>query len=148
MTSPTTRSNLLIACFVGGVLCLTGCKGGRSTQEGGQQPDAKSVQGDQAQSDLGFLGFAFSQPVYGKDPEGLPASLEAAANAIKAIDERIYERVKQGLYVIKWGAPMNAPVLAYEKDAPSKGGWVLPGNGPVRKMTADELQKLLAKKAG
>ena len=102
----------------------------------------------EAASDLGFLRFAFTEPVLGKTPERVPKDLEAAATSIKMVDWRIYERVKSGNYVIHWDTPLNSPVVAYEKDAPTKGGWVLPGNGVVTKMSAEQLQQLLGQKAG
>ncbi len=37
-------------------------------------------------------------------------------------------------------------VLAYEKDAPTKGGAVLYGDGSVRKMSADEFKKAIIAK--
>ena len=38
-------------------------------------------------------------------------------------------------------------ILAYEKDAPTKGGAVAYGDGSVRKLTAEEFKKAIVAKA-
>jgi hypothetical protein len=119
---------------------------GTSTQPAGA---VKAPAASQAQSDLGFLHFAFSGMVPpGEASPRLPKDLDTAANSIKVVDERIFERTKNGEYVVRWGEPMNSPVLAYEKNAPTAGGWVLRGTGQVEKMAAADLQKLLASATG
>ena len=37
-------------------------------------------------------------------------------------------------------------ILAYEKDAPEKGGMVAHGDGSVKKLTADEFKKAIVPK--
>jgi hypothetical protein len=57
--------------------------------------------------------------------------------------------VEKGDYVVVWGvATGGSPetVLAYEKDAPKKGGMVLMADGSVKIMTTDELQAALKSK--
>ena len=58
-----------------------------------------------------------------------------------------YQAVKSGEVVVVWGAKMagegeaaTAPanVIAYEKKAPTEGGWVLLQNGNVKEMTASQ----------
>lgn len=68
----------------------------------------------------------------------------------KAEDLRIYENahpqgyavVKSGEVVVNWGAGPadSSAVLAYQKEVPSSGGWVLLQNGKVKQMTADEFK--------
>jgi hypothetical protein len=48
--------------------------------------------------------------------------------------------------IIGGGAGTSNTVLAYVKDVPTKGGWVLMADASVKKMTADEFKK--APKAG
>jgi hypothetical protein len=50
--------------------------------------------------------------------------------------------LKQGKYVVIWGVNSkdSGTVLAYEKDAPTKGGAVLMADGTVKDMTAEELK--------
>jgi hypothetical protein len=50
--------------------------------------------------------------------------------------------LKQGKYVIVWGVKSkdSGTVMAYEKDAPTKGGAVLMADGTVQDMTADQLK--------
>ena len=147
----------LAAGTCGVALSLAGCFGSKPQQvpaagvvaKGSAAKDSQSERmTSEAASDLGFLRFAFTQPVLGQTPERIPKDLDAATLSIKLVDERIYERVKKGLYVIHWDTPLNSPIVAYEKDAPTKGGWVLPGNGIVTKMSADQVKQLLEQKGG
>ncbi len=60
-----------------------------------------------------------------------------------------YEGLKRGAVVLFYGASITAnanTVLAYEKDVPTQGGYVLMQNGTVKRMTAEEFKK--APKAG
>lgn len=67
------------------------------------------------------------------------------------------EAVRKGDIVVQWGAPLpdtdeepghspSTDVLAYVKDVPDKGGYVLLLNRSVKKMTAEEFKA--APKAG
>lgn len=142
----TSTLRITFAIAVGLALAGTGCAPSQNGAAGAPVNKSSGQTNSEAQSDLGFLNFAFTQPVYGKAPERLPDDLRAAATSIKVIDERIFERVDRGLYVIRWGAPFSDPVLAYEKQAPTDGGWVLRGSGAVERMTADQLNGLLGQK--
>lgn len=59
-----------------------------------------------------------------------------------------YQAVKSGDVVVVWGAGMKGEgatgkggeVIAYEKDAPTNGGYVLLTGGEVKKMSASEFQ--------
>jgi hypothetical protein len=60
-----------------------------------------------------------------------------------------YESVRTGDVVVVWGVAMpgegdagkgTTDIVAYEKDAPTAGGFVLLHNGTVKKMTAAEFQ--------
>jgi|SRR5439155_18990870 len=72
----------------------------------------------------------------------------------KSMFSRAYEAVKSGEVVVLWGAAQkgegetgkNEAVVAYEKDAPTNGGYVLLSAGSVKKMTASEFAA--APKAG
>lgn len=65
-----------------------------------------------------------------------------------------FEAVKKGDVVVIWGVPMKGEgdsggegrPVAYEKAAPSAGGFVLLTNGKVKKMTAAELSAATGKK--
>lgn len=65
----------------------------------------------------------------------------------------VYKAAQEGKYVVFWNADFKTmtqgtsnTVLAYEKDAPAKGGAVAMADGSVKTMTADEFGK--ATKAG
>jgi hypothetical protein len=49
---------------------------------------------------------------------------------------------KKGKYVVVWGVSGTeaGKVLAYEKEAPTKGGAAVMADGTVKTMTADELK--------
>ena len=56
-----------------------------------------------------------------------------------------YKPVKSGDVIIVWGATMGGEggggsegVIAYEKKAPTEGGWVLLANGQVKEMSASQ----------
>jgi hypothetical protein len=57
-----------------------------------------------------------------------------------------YRAVQSGEVVVVWGARMagegdsgaSSDVIAYEKQVPAEGGWVLLQNGTVKQMTAAE----------
>jgi hypothetical protein len=57
-----------------------------------------------------------------------------------------YAAMNEGHVVVQWGAPLTpaagaAPaVLAYEKDAPQQGGFVLFQDGTVKHLSAAEFQ--------
>jgi hypothetical protein len=60
-----------------------------------------------------------------------------------------YQAVKSGDIVVVWGAKMagegegakgGGEVIAYEKDAPATGGYVLLTSGEVKQMSADEFK--------
>ena len=148
------KVRLAAAGILGLSFSLSGCFGSKppsgpaagvvSSGTAAADPQSERM-ASEAASDLGFLHFAFTS---GKTPERTPKDLDAAALSIKVIDERIYERVKKGNYVIHWDTPLNAPIVAYEKDAPTLGGWVLPANGVVTKMSADQVKQLLEQKGG
>ena len=61
-----------------------------------------------------------------------------------------YKAALNGEIVVMWGAPLGggngSAVLAYERDAPALGGWVLLQNGSVTQLSAAEFRA--APKAG
>jgi hypothetical protein len=66
-----------------------------------------------------------------------------------------YQAIKSGAVVVVWGGAMQGegaaasgggPVIAYEKDTPTAGGYVLLTSGEVKKMSAAEFNA--APKAG
>jgi hypothetical protein len=73
---------------------------------------------------------------------------------MKLADLRLYERVApagaatvaRGEFVVRWGTKLveedqsSSIVVAYEKNAPQEGGFVLLANGKIQKMTASECQ--------
>ena len=73
--------------------------------------------------------------------------------AVYVEDKEFTLKVKGQFNVTGLGAAGNEPdirkrgklVLAYENDAPKTGGWVLLDSLLVKKLTADELSKLLKK---
>jgi hypothetical protein len=67
---------------------------------------------------------------------------------------RGYEAVKSGDVIVLWGSPLKGEgdagkaeaIIAYEKNVPDSGGYVLLSAGTVKKMSADEFRA--APKAG
>jgi len=69
-------------------------------------------------------------------------------NSKKLLDHLKSKRIEfyYGVGIAQMTEGTSNTILAYEKDAPDKGGQVLFGDGSVRKLTADEFKK--APKAG
>jgi hypothetical protein len=78
----------------------------------------------------------------------------ADLNRYRSMYSRGYEAVKSGNVVVLWGAALKGEgqvgqdetVLAYEKNVPTDGGYVLLSAGTVKKMSAAEFSA--APKAG
>jgi hypothetical protein len=95
-----------------------------------------NVQRHDAGMDLRNIAQLYSADALGGTP---PKKLED----LKGLDARAAQAVKDGLYVVLWGAAPNAPgtaVVAYEKDVPAKGGMVANLTGTVSRMTPQEFQ--------
>jgi hypothetical protein len=81
----------------------------------------------------------------------VPAKLADLGGRPSSLYPRGYEVLHSGNYVVLWGAPLKGEgeagkdetVMAYEKDAPTEGGYVLLSAGTVKKMTAAEFQAAL-----
>jgi hypothetical protein len=79
-------------------------------------------------------------------PNGDAAARLADLEPGRAMYPRGYEAVKSGEVVVLWGTPMQSEeeagkdtaVVAYEKNVPTEGGYVLMSAGTVKKMTAEE----------
>jgi len=69
-------------------------------------------------------------------------------------NQKLIDALKGGEYVFLYGVTLQQmtqgtsnTVLAYQKDVPTKGGFVAYGDGSVKRLTADEFKKaILAKK--
>jgi hypothetical protein len=70
-------------------------------------------------------------------------SRESVLEYARKNNDKLYKLLENGAIVLT-GAKTREEVWAYEKDAPTKGGWVVTGSGQS-KMTADQLNKLLRK---
>ena len=95
-------------------------------------------------NDLKQIGLAYHSCLdSGKPPAGIE-DLEPYYNK----DARITAALKDGTYVVYWNVKLTAlvngtsnTVLGYEKEAPTKGGFVLFADASVKPLTADEFQK-------
>jgi hypothetical protein len=89
-------------------------------------------------------------------PNGRGPTKLADLSRVKSLYTRGYDAVKSGQVVVLWGANSvkgegaiaqgGGEVIAYEKDAPTSGGFVLLSSGEVKQMSASEFQG--APKAG
>jgi hypothetical protein len=67
-------------------------------------------------------------------------------------DLKQYERIhpsilrllQEGKYIVVWNVndKNSGTVLAYEKDAPTNGGWAVMANGTVKRLNADAFQSV------
>ena len=61
-----------------------------------------------------------------------------------------FQALQKGEYIAVWGVDINndsGAVLAYEKDAPKKGGAVILADGTFKNMSAEEVQAATPKAA-
>ncbi len=72
-----------------------------------------------------------------------PPSKVADLSAVEPMLPIAASAIRQGDLVYVWGttlSPGGNGVVAYEKDAPTGGGWVLTQDGTIKQMTAAEFQ--------
>jgi hypothetical protein len=134
-----TNSRMIVLGLLAGVL-LPGCGGGGGGG-GGEGTNPKAA------DDLRRFGMAF-HAMNDAERRG-PAKPEELEKYSDPADKEAYANLRAGKYVFLWNVslqdmladgPSNL-VLAYEKDAPTKGGQVLMGDGFAKHMTAEEFQK-------
>jgi hypothetical protein len=117
------------------VFGAVGCSG-----SGGKGVDQTAAQG--ALAEVADMLRATTQ-TNGKGPAKL-----SDLNTMQSMYARGYQAVKSGEVVIIWGHGVKAEgesatggeIVAYEKNAPTAGGYVLFTSGEVKEMTADEFK--------
>jgi hypothetical protein len=82
-------------------------------------------------------------------PDGRGPAKLADLKGSQSLYPHGYQAIKSGEVVVLWGggvkgegeaAKSGGEVVAYEKDAPTNGGYVLLTSGEVKKMSASEFQ--------
>ncbi|MBO0697639.1 MAG: hypothetical protein J2P46_04540 [Zavarzinella sp.] len=82
-------------------------------------------------------------------PDGRGPAKLADLKGAQTVFPHGYQAVKSGDVVVLWGAGVKGEgeaagkggeVVAYEKDAPANGGYVLLTSGEVKKLSASEFQ--------
>jgi hypothetical protein len=82
-------------------------------------------------------------------PDGRGPAALADLKGSQSLFPHGYQAVKSGDVVVVWGAGVKGEgeaaskggdIVAYEKDAPANGGYVLLTSGEVKKMSASEFQ--------
>ena len=105
-------------------------------------------------NDLKQIGLAYHN--YNDATNKAPSKAEDLGPYLE-MNKRLIDMLKNGDVVFIWDVPLKQivnmgagtsnTVLAYEKDAPTKGGYVLMADASVKKLAADEFKKAtLAKK--
>ncbi|MBY0525796.1 MAG: hypothetical protein K2R98_20555 [Gemmataceae bacterium] len=99
------------------------------------------------QSDMNEIGLAYFSCI--AQHKVAPTKLEELQAHLKN-NSGVPERVRDGRLVVVWGVPPRSDpkdlvgvVLAYEKDAPEKGGWVCMGDFKARHMNAAAFEAAL-----
>lgn len=81
--------------------------------------------------------------MYKKSGQGAPKSIKDVAGMSNGLPAGI-EALRKGNVLLYWEAPFDPDdsktVIAYQKEAPEKGGEVLMRDGTVAHMTAEEFQ--------
>jgi hypothetical protein len=87
---------------------------------------------------------------YMKNKQRPPKQLsDLKQRQFEVVNPQGFGAIQKGDYIVVWGVDINkdsGAVLAYEKDAPKKGGAVLMANGKVKTMSAEDLQAALKAK--
>jgi len=101
-------------------------------------------------NDLKQIGLAYHNHIDAtmKAPQKAEDLAPYFDNSKKLLDHLKTKRIEfyYGVGIAQMTEGTSNTILAYEKDAPTKGGVCLYGDGSVRKLTADEFKK--ATKAG
>jgi hypothetical protein len=127
------KLKVLLAALLPALAAAAGCSG--SGGGGGDQtPQQEALQ------EVADMIRAAAQP-NGRGPAKL-----ADFDKVRSMYPRGYEAVKSGEVVVLWGAGVKGEgemakggeVVAYEKDAPANGGYVLLSGGEIKKVTAAE----------
>ncbi len=79
----------------------------------------------------------------GEEVNGQMPTKEMVFAYAKKDNPKLWKLLDSGAIVLT-GTKNRDSLWAYEKDAPTKGGWVVDGRGQT-KMSAEEVQKLLGK---
>jgi hypothetical protein len=114
-------------------------------------PLAAQVRPSNASNDLKQIALAFHNHL-----DATNKAPQKADDLVPYLDknQKLIDALKGGDYVFLYGVTLlqmtegsSNTVLAYEKDVPTKGGFVAYGDGSVKKLTADDFKKaILAKK--
>jgi hypothetical protein len=117
------------------------------------QPAAAQGGNQKLVNDLKQIGLAYHN--YNDATNKAPSKAEDLGPYLE-MNKRLLDLLKNGDVVFIWDVPLKQiinmagtsnTVLAYEKDAPTKGGYVLMADASVKKLSADEFKKAtLAKK--
>ena len=83
------------------------------------------------------------EQAFGESDSKMP-SKEYILDAMKKDNRKLYDMLQDGTIVLT-ETKVHESVWAYEKDAPTKGGYILTHNGPERLMTGEEVKQRLAK---
>jgi hypothetical protein len=115
-------------------LWLTGCSGGPRPAD--QSDPAAAQKAGELEEIYNLLALYVEQT--GRSPTSVKelASLENAYPAG-------FEQIRSAHVVVVWGGKPDknaTAVLAYEKNTPTEGGWVLLANGTIKQMTTDEFK--------
>lgn len=116
-----------------------------SPSEAQKADDAKALTNDLKEILLAYHSYA------DKNKGSAPAK---AADLAPFLEKRARARLEDKSVVFIYGVTLrdmvkgtSNTILAYEKDAPEKGGLAGYGDGSVRKLTADEFKKAIVAKA-
>lgn len=108
---------------------VTGCGDSKKAQVGSNAKDPLNELGEMLKS----LG----------EEKRKPPSKMAELESIEPLIPLAGPKIRDGEIVYVWGteySPGGTKIAAYEKKAPSEGGWVLLQDGAVKQMTADEFK--------
>jgi hypothetical protein len=142
------RSGIFLLALAAG---LAGCSGKKDGDSPGPATAGKRMV---TKNDLMQIGLAYHS--YFESFQKGPLKAEDLSPLLE--NSKLIGQIKAGDYVVVWGQNIakmaRAPggpsqsVLAYEKDAPTKGGLVCLGDGSVQHVSAEEFKKMTLPEPG
>lgn len=125
-----TKTTSILLLFVVLAVLAPGCR--RTDQDPNVDPEKRELE------ELSGIYW-----MHVKNHQRPPAGLDDL-NQYQAVHPTVLRLLREGKYMVVWGVndKNSGTVLAYEKDAPTNGGWAVMANGTVKRLNADAFQSV------
>jgi hypothetical protein len=142
---------MALLCVPALLVAFAGCSGKDKDKSDDKGKDTSGSGSSVSSDDIKYFGIALVG--YADFKEKAPTSIDdiLALKATADLPKKTVELVRSGDIVGVWNVnftkyratkDLDDHVIAYEKDAPTRGGWVMMGIKNPEKVTAEEFKKL------